>query len=295
MTKGYRAGSDDESGLRRLLAPNPSPMTGPGTNTFILGDRDLAVIDPGPALPAHLDAIQNVIAGRQVRGIFVTHAHLDHSAGARPLAEITGAPVLAFGPAVAGRSEIMARLAPQVKGGEGIDAEFAPDQMLSHGDQVQGDGWCLRAVHTPGHMSNHLSFQWPDARLVFTGDTVMGWASTLISPPDGDLGQFLTSLDRLADLGAERFWPGHGDMITDPSGRCAELRAHRLMREADILGALRHPRRVSDLVHEIYTDTPRALHAAAGRNVLAHLIHLWETGRVAAAPEVSPGALWHLI
>lgn len=267
-------------------------MTGAGTNSYVLGHRDVAVIDPGPADPRHLEALACAVDGRPVRAVIVTHSHLDHSPGAGPLARRLGAPVLAFGASDAGRSETMRGLAGLVGGGEGVDAGFRPDRTLADGEAVTGDGWTLRALHTPGHMANHISLHWEERGETFTGDTVMGWASTLISPPDGDLGQFLASLDRLEALDARRFHPGHGGPVEAPSGRCRALRDHRLAREAAVLASLDAPRRIPALVAAIYADTPPALHGAAARNVLAHLVHLAQRGRVAADPGIHPDALW---
>lgn len=289
MDQGYPPAGGKESGLIRVLAPNPSPMTQGGTNTFVLGRDDVAVVDPGPARPDHLTAITRAIAGRRVRAILVTHAHLDHSPGAAPLARATGAPVVGFGPFDAGRSPTMRRLVG-LGGGEGVDRDFAPDTRLGSGDTVTGDGWTLRAHHTPGHMANHLAFEWPEARAVFTGDTVMGWASTMISPPDGDLGQFMASLDLLGGLDAAVFHCGHGAPVADPRARCRALRDHRSARETAILAALPRAPTIPDLLALVYADTPPALHPAAARNLLAHLIHLVETGRARATPEIGPEA-----
>ena len=267
-------------------------MTQAGTNSYVLGHGDVCVIDPGPADPAHLDALVAAIAGRPVTAILVTHSHLDHSPGARPLADRLGAPVLAFGPSEAGRSPTMQALS-DIGGGEGVDRDFAPDGTLAQNDVVPGAGWTLRAHHVPGHMANHLAFEWVEARAVFTGDTVMGWASTMISPPDGDLGQFMTSLDLLESLNARIFLPGHGAPVETPAARCRALRAHRLARESAILAALEAPATIPDLVARIYADTPPALHTAAARNVLAHLLHLADRGHATASPAPGPAATWH--
>src|SRR5690606_22452615 len=176
-------------------------MTERGTNTYLLGEGAVSVIDPGPADPAHLAAIRAALApGERIARIFVTHAHKDHSPLARPLAEATGAPVLAFGDARAGRSARMAALGDEVGGGEGVDAGFAPDEILRDGARIEAGGRLLEAVHTPGHFGNHLCFRWGSA--LFSGDHVMGWAPSLVSPPDGDLTDFMASLDRLEPLGA---------------------------------------------------------------------------------------------
>ena len=292
MARGYARSGAVESGLLRIVAPNPSPMTEAGTNSYVVGTDDVAVIDPGPPIRVHLDAIEAAVSGRPVRAILVTHSHLDHSPGARPLADLLGARVLAFGPSGAGRSMAMAGL-PGIGGGEGVDAGFAPDATLADGETVGGEGWTLRALHTPGHMGNHLSFEWIERRAVFTGDVVMGWASTMISPPDGDLGQFMASLDRLEALDARTFHPGHGAAVDAPAARCRALRDHRRGREAAILAALPEAPTIPALVARLYADTPPALHAAAARNVLAHLVELWRTDRVEATPSPAPDALWH--
>lgn len=270
--------------LRRVLAPNPSPMTHWGTNTYMLGQRRLAVIDPGPDDPTHLAAILGALGpGQSISHIFVTHAHLDHAPLARRLATKTGAPVLAFGGPAAGRSAVMADLAVtgEIGGGEGVDADFAPDLPLADGETVSGDGWDITAHWTPGHFGNHMCFQSGDA--VFSGDLVMGWASTLISPPDGDLAQFRASCARLAALAPARLLPGHGAPVEAPAARIDWLLAHRAARETAILRHLAHgPADATTLAARIYTDTPAALMPAAARNILAHLLDLMQKSRVIA-------------
>ena len=190
-----------EPGLRRILAPNPSPMTFRGTNTYLLGETDIAVIDPGPQDTAHLEAILAAIGpGQRITHVLVSHAHLDHSPLARPLADRCGAPVLAFGRAEEGRSALMQALADQglMGGSEGVDTCFEPDQRLTDGDEIHGAGWTLIALHTPGHMANHLAFGW--GGVLFSADLVMGWATSLVSPPDGDLTQFMASCAKLRAL-----------------------------------------------------------------------------------------------
>ncbi|WP_204114622.1 MBL fold metallo-hydrolase [Shimia biformata] len=272
-------------GVRRVLAPNPSPMTFRGTNTYLVGQGDIAVIDPGPDDPAHLQAILAVLRpGEWISHILVTHAHLDHSPLARPLADHTGAPILAFGDAFSGRSAVMQDLAERglAGGGEGVDAGFTPDQRLAHGDRVQVGDVTLTALHTPGHFGNHLAFAMGD--ICFTGDLVMGWASSLVSPPDGDLTDFMASCRMLRDGDWTVFHAGHGAPIETPLDRLDWLIAHRETREAEILAALADgPARAFDLATRIYTETPPALIGAATRNVFAHLVDL--TGRKLTAPE----------
>lgn len=282
-----------EKSPRVILAPNPSPLTGPGTNTFLLGDREIAVIDPGPNIAEHLSAIMAAAGSGRITHIFVTHAHLDHSAGARALADAVGAPILAYGPAAtAGRSPVMQQLAEQgyLGGGEGLDAAFTPDITLRDGDEVASDEWSLRALHTPGHFGGHLAFAQGDS--VYCGDLVMGWSSTLISPPDGDLTDYMRSLTRLGGLSASRLLPAHGDPINDPSARLDELAIHRKQRTAQILTALSDgPAEAETLARRIYNIAPRLLPAAT-RNVLAHLIALSETGAVIAPRLITANAVF---
>lgn len=277
----------------RVLAPNPSPLTGPGTNTFLIGHDHVAVIDPGPDDPGHLRAILDIAPG-PISHILVTHAHRDHSGGAPALSRMAGAPVLAYGSAAAGRSPVMRRLAAagMEGGGEGLDLGFTPDQVLRDGDRIQTPDWLLEVIHTPGHAANHLCFGWQDR--VFCGDLVMGWSSTIISPPDGDLNDYMRSLDRLTALDAKQLLPAHGDAIRQPGPRLAELAAHRRHRSAQILEALRaRPDTALGLAQRIYLETPPSLLPAASRNCLAHLIAMAEIGVVFASREIAPGTLFH--
>ncbi|MBE3637839.1 MBL fold metallo-hydrolase [Mangrovicoccus algicola] len=283
-------------GLARILAPNPSPMTFRGTNSYLLScGADRAVIDPGPDDPAHLAALLGALQREGLTMILVTHAHRDHSALAPALARATGAPVLAFGNATAGRSAVMTRLAAAapIGGGEGIDAGFTPDRCLADGEILPfGDGR-IEALHTPGHMGNHLAFAWRDA--IFTGDLVMGWASSLVSPPDGDLADFLRSCARLRARPETVLHPGHGPAIPDPAARIDTLLAHRHAREAQILDALaRAPADLSGLTARVYEGTPPALWPAAARNLLAHLVELVRRELVLAEPALSATARFSL-
>ncbi|WP_226341132.1 MBL fold metallo-hydrolase [Gemmobacter serpentinus] len=269
-----------EPGLRMVLAPNPSPMTHWGTNTFLLGQGAVAVIDPGPDDPRHMAAVLAALGpGERISHILVTHAHRDHSPLARPLSQATGAPVLAFGDARSGRSARMAALAG-LEGGEGLDLAFRPDRLLQDGEVIRGDDWELTAIHTPGHIGGHLCFGWGDC--LFSGDHVMGWAPSLVSPPEGDMSDYMASLERLAEGPWRRAHAGHGAPITDLPARLKELQTHRRAREAAILAALDQAATPAELTAQVYRDVNPALIPAAQRNLLAHLIDLAHRGLVAA-------------
>ncbi len=282
--------------IRRILAPNPSPMTWRGTNTYLVGRRGLAVIDPGPDNEAHFEAILRAVQpGQRITHILVSHAHLDHSPLAAPLAAATGAAIHGFGPADAGRSPVMQNFARSglARGGEGVDHGFAPDIALPDGSVVSGDGWRITAHWTPGHFGNHLCFQLD--RDVFSGDLVMGWASSLVSPPDGDLSDYMASCRRIMALGAHRLLPGHGAPVCDPAARIEWLLAHRQAREAAILAALKDGAAdATTLAKRIYTDTPAPLLPAAARNVLAHLIDLYTKDQITPITTLSANAQFRL-
>jgi hydroxyacylglutathione hydrolase len=277
------------AGLRVVTAPNPGPMTFTGTRSYVVGAGEVAVIDPGPEDARHLEALAAAVRGERVSAVLVTHAHVDHSAGAAAFAARVGAPVLAHGP-VEARPARFAGLG----GGEGIDAGFRPDRRIGEGAVVAGPGWTLTALATPGHTSDHLSFAWAEGGALFSGDLVMGWATTVISPPDGELGAFRASLARLQGRADRVYYPGHGAPVRDPQGIVAHIMAHRAGREAEVLAALaRGPATVPELVAAIYAGVDPALHGAAGRNVLAHLLDLEARGLV-RADGASGAARWRL-
>ncbi len=264
---------------RLVRAPNPSPLTGAGTNSYLVGRGQVAVIDPGPDMDTHLRAILDALAPDEtISHIFVTHSHLDHSALSRRLSRATGAAVYALGDSAEGRRDENLTLG-NIGGGEGVDHAFAPDNLLEDGGVIQGAGWAIKALWTPGHFGNHMCFEWADT--LFSGDLVMGWATTLVSPPDGDMSDYLASLARLMALDHRCYFPGHGEVISDPSARLSWLWAHRHRREAQILAALGDGAHdTAALTAKIYTDVARALHPAAARNVLAHLIDLTRQNKV---------------
>jgi hydroxyacylglutathione hydrolase len=280
-------------GLRRITCANASPMTFTGTQTYIVGEGEVAVVDPGPEDARHLEAVLGALEpGERVAAIVVTHTHVDHSPGAEALARRTGAPRAGFGPHGAGMSGRMIALAESgahLGGGEGADRGFRPERELKDGEALEGAGWVLRAVHTPGHLSNHICLEVEaegvEPGTLLSGDHVMGWATTLVSPPDGDMAAFMASLRRLQGRGYRRFWPGHGRSVEDPEAMIAWQIAHREERERQILEALPGPGSngalVKELTAEIYTDVDPALLGAAARNVFSHLIGLVEDGRAA--------------
>ncbi len=283
-----------QPGLRRITAPNPSPMTFTGTQTYLVGEGEVALIDPGPALPAHHEAILAALApGERITKILVTHSHLDHSPLAAPMSEATGALVMAAGPSDWGRSEVMQVLAETgaVGGGEGVDNDFAPYEQIAEGDKLVGSWGTIEVLETPGHMANHLSFAWGDT--LYSGDLVMGWSTSLVSPPDGDMTAFFASVHRLASRAEDRiYYPGHGEPVTNPQARCEALLAHRREREAQILAALNTigPSNATKLAAHIYTDVAPALLPAAARNVLAHLINLTERGLISYTDNITADA-----
>ena len=280
-------------GLRCVLAPNPGPMTHWGTNTFILGEGHVALVDPGPEDMAHFQALTNATSGETITHILVTHAHADHSPLARALADATGAPVIGFGPPHVGRSATMTRLAAEglAGGGEGVDNGFLPDIAVSDGDRIEGDDWAVDVLHTPGHFAGHLAFAFTEG--VISGDHVMDWSSSLVSPPDGDLAAFMATCTKLRDLSAARLFSGHGRSIEDPSDRLDWLIEHRRSRETAIRDALgRKPQSISEITARVYTDIPPAMLPAAARNVFAHLIDLVDRNIATATPQLSPDALF---
>ncbi len=258
--------------IRRIVAENPGPFTFMGTGTYVVGHGDVAVIDPGPLLGSHVEALQAALAGERITHILITHTHIDHSPAAAPLKAASGAPTLGFGPH-GHRGET---------GEAGADLAFTPDLALKDGDIVAGEGWRLEAIHTPGHASNHLCFALPQERALFSGDQVMGWSTTVIAPPDGDMAAYMRSLEALGRRQDEIYWPTHGGPIRRPREHLGELIAHRIARREAILAALSvgGPLTPGELVTRVYTGLDPRLVPAAAESVRAHLIELAAMGLV---------------
>ena len=270
--------------VRRVLAGNPGPFTYTGTQTYIVGHGEVAVIDPGPDDPDHVQALIEAVAGERVVAIMCTHTHRDHSPAAPALKAATGAPVIGCAPLALDDSGPRADAA--------FDTTYDPDRVLADDEQVSGTGWTLTAVATPGHTSNHLCFALNESGALFTGDHVMGWSTTVVSPPDGDMAAYMASLDKLMQREDKVYYPAHGDPIDKPQRLVRGLAGHRKQREGQILRLLGEgPHAIPAMVERMYVGIDPRLHGAAGRSVLAHLIELKDRGVVAEQQD----GVWHKI
>ncbi len=268
--------------VRRVLAQNASPFTYTGTQTHIVGHGEVAVIDPGPDLPEHLDAILAATAEERIVAIVCTHTHRDHSPAAGPLKAVTGAPVMGCAPILTADGSGLEA---------GFDHSYAPDRIMVEGDSVSGPGWTLEAVATPGHTSNHLCFALAEANALFSGDHVMGWSTSVVVPPDGDMGAYLASLEKLMGREDEIYFPAHGDPVTRPQRLVRSMIGHRRQREGQILRLLGEgPQSIPKMVSSMYVGLDPRLEKAAGASVLAHLLDLGARGHVAAE-----GEAWRLV
>jgi glyoxylase-like metal-dependent hydrolase (beta-lactamase superfamily II) len=265
--------------VRRLVAPNAGPITFTGTCTYIVGQGRVAVIDPGPALPEHIDALVEALCGDTVTHILVSHTHRDHSPGARILQARTGGTIMGCSAhrsaRVLGKGETSVLEAS-------TDRDYAPDHEMREGDTVAGQVWRLTAVETPGHMANHLAFALPEEQALFSADHVMAWNTTVVAPPDGSMGAFMASLDKLRGRDETVYWPGHGGPVREPQRFVRALIHHRRQREASILNRVAAgDRTIPAIVAAIYVNLKPALLGAAGLSVFAHLEDLVERGLVA--------------
>lgn len=261
--------------IRRLVANNPGPFTFRGTGVYIIGRGEVAIIDPGPDNTEHIEALLRTVEGERVTHIFVTHRHMDHSPAAHPLAERTGAKVYAsmIPPKHSECDELRLEA--------GDDQLFTPDIDVKDGDRFSGPGWTIEAVFTPGHTANHMAYALIEENALFPGDHIMGWSTTIIGPPDGDMTDYFSSLEKVRDRNYDTLWPTHGPPVRDVRPFVQAFIDHRLEREAQILAQLQAgQRRIKDIVAVIYADVDKRLHPAACHSVLAHMIRLVELGKV---------------
>ncbi|MBL8557307.1 MAG: MBL fold metallo-hydrolase [Hyphomonadaceae bacterium] len=275
--------------IRRLVANNPGPFTYYGTGVYIVGQGEVAVIDPGPDIPSHIEALIAALDGEKVTHIFVTHGHMDHSPAARPLAKATGATIYACGePVIPSDSEVRMEA--------GDDLGFKPDVEVHDGQLFHGNGWTIEAVFTPGHTSHHVAYALKEENVLFPGDHIMGWSTTVISPPDGDMSDYFASLEKVRDRNYDKLWPTHGPPIEGNVREFVQAYIdHRLSRESQILEQLRQGRStIRDMVSVMYADVDKKLHPAACHSVLAHMIRLVKTGRVACMDEPCVDAIYTL-
>lgn len=260
--------------VARVLAPNPSAFTYTGTQSYVIGRDDVAIIDPGPAEDAHLDALIAAVGGRVVRGIVCTHTHRDHSPAAAPLAARLNAPIIGCAP--------LTLVDDGPRADAAFDAHYRPDDILADGALLSGDGWTIEAVATPGHTSNHLCYALKEENVLFTGDHVMGWSTSIVSPPDGDMGEYMRSMFKLLKRDDAVYYPAHGEAVENPQRLVRGMIGHRRHREGQILRHLDmgedKGRSVADMVPEMYKGVDKRLHPAAARSVLAHLLDLQQRG-----------------
>ncbi|MGI9304820.1 MAG: MBL fold metallo-hydrolase [Gammaproteobacteria bacterium] len=268
--------------VRRVVARNPSPFTFHGTGTYIIGRGRVAVIDPGPDMDDHVAAILDGLSGEQVTHLLVTHTHRDHSPACRAVQAATGARTYGYGPHGAGKLE------QDVKVEEGGDADFVPDVEVRHGDVIEGNGWSVECVYTPGHTSNHICYQFREQKILFSGDHVMAWSTSVISPPDGDMAHYMESLNLLLERDDAVYWPTHGPCIEDPKQFVRGFITHRHVRERQILACLSDGvDKISDMVPLMYRELPGALYPAAARSVFATVIYLVRQGKLKCEGELS--------
>ncbi|MDQ1424717.1 MAG: hypothetical protein QOD72_2215 [Acidimicrobiaceae bacterium] len=267
--------------VRRITAKNPGPFTYKGTGTYVIGTGEVAVIDPGPTDEAHIEALLAATAGETITHLVITHTHGDHSPAARALKEHTGAPTYGFGPhpALARQAELSLR--DEERQEERSDVDFAPDIAVVDGDVIKGTGWTLEAVYTPGHISNHVCYALGEEKILFTGDHIMGWSTTVLPAPDGNLADYLASMAKLLPRPETLFVPTHGPAIADPRPLIEALVAHRHERTEQILAALHAGiTKIDDMVPAMYVDLDPKLVKAAGASVSAHLLQLSRDGAV---------------
>ncbi|MBY5440777.1 MBL fold metallo-hydrolase [Rhizobium leguminosarum] len=278
------------AGVERVTVNNPGPFTFFGTNSYIVGSSSVAVIDPGPEDEAHYQALMAALGRRAVTHIFVSHTHRDHSPLARRMQAATGAVTVGQGPHRPARPLRDGEINPF---SESSDLSFVPDIALSDGETISGDGWALSAVLTPGHTANHAAFALADRDILFSGDHVMAWSTSIVAPPDGSMADYMASLDQLIERQDGLLLPGHGGPVTQPASFLRALKAHRLKREQAVLARIQAgDRGIAEMVKAIYRDTDPKLHGAAAHSVLAHIEDLMERGEIAADGPPTLAALY---
>lgn len=275
--------------IRRVVAPNPGPFTFTGTGVYVIGEGEVAVIDPGPVMPDHEAALDAALEGERVSHVLVTHHHLDHSPMAKVLAAKHGCKVHARPP------RNLAPTGGEVRMEAGDDLGFRPDEIVEEGARYSGPDWTIRAWHTPGHTSNHVCYALEDENVLFCGDHVMAWSTSVVSPPDGDMGDYIAQLERIRAAGFDRLWPTHGPSVDDPDAFLAAYIAHRRAREAQILAQLASgPQGVREMVAAMYQDVDKRLHPAAAHSVLAHLVDMVRRGEIACDGDATLDAVYRL-
>lgn len=276
-------------GIRRVIAKNPSAFTFYGTGTYIVGSGQVAIIDPGPPDERHIRAVLDAVRGETITHLVVTHTHMDHSPGCRLLREECEAATYGFGPHGSGHED------DDVVVEEGGDMEFAPDHVVADGESIRGNGWTLRCLHTPGHTSNHMCYILEEEKALFSGDHVMGWSTSVVSPPDGDMESYMKSLRRLLEEDIDTYWPTHGPPITNPTPHVAAFIEHRLQREAQIAEHLKGGiHRIADMVPVMYASVDKGLHPAAARSVFAAICYMVKKGEVTVEGELTEDANFRL-
>lgn len=270
--------------VRRVIANNPGPFTFTGTGTYLVGSGQVAVIDPGPADQQHIDAIMRATSGETITHILVTHRHIDHSPGCELLQALSGAATWAY-----------KQTATAAEGGFGLDSAFVPDHTVADGDKIKGGDWQLECLYTPGHASDHLSFYLPQENALFCGDVVMGWSTTIVSPPDGSMSAYMESLKRLMERADSMYYPTHGAPIPNPRTYVGQLYQHRCDRENQIISCIRDGADTLDaMVPVVYADLDPAMYGAASRSLLATIEYLVESGRLSVSGEGGDDASYHI-
>jgi len=284
----YELAEEVSNNVKRLLAPNPSPFTFHGTGTYIIGNKEIAIIDPGPRIESHVENLLNIIDKDSIIHIFITHTHADHSPAAELIKKERKAITYGFGPYPLDKYE--------TKFEEGHDLNFKPDIFLKDGEIIGKKDWTIRAIHTPGHTSNHMCFGLEENSILFTGDHVMGWSTTVIIPPDGDMTDYIKSLEKVAACEYKTFFPTHGAPIKEPKKFVRALIGHRKMREKQILDELeKTPLCIDEMVRKFYKNTDKMLWPAAEKSLLASLLSLKKKGKLANENNKSTNSRWKLI